>query len=86
MSPALEGGLPTTGQGSPNFLFLTKLYFFDVFLMWTILKVFVEFVTILLLLCLGCEACDVPALQSGIEPTPPALEGEVLTPRMPGKS
>ena len=34
----------------------------------------------------GCEACGILVPQSGIEPTPPALEGEVLTTGPPGKS
>ena len=57
--------------------------------MWTIFKVFIEFVTILLLfyaLVFGCESCGILAPQPGIEPTPPALEGEVLTIGPPGKS
>ena len=32
------------------------------------------------------EACGILAPQQGIEPTPPALEGEVLTTGPPGKS
>ena len=56
--------------------------------MWTIFKVFIEFVTTLLLLFMffGCEACGILASQPGIEPVPPALEGEVLTTGLPGKS
>ena len=57
--------------------------------MWTIFKVFFEFVTILLLLCFGffgCEACGILDPPPGIEPTPSALEGEVLTTGLPGKS
>ena len=34
----------------------------------------------------GHEACVILALQRGIEPIPPALEGEVLTTGQPGKS
>ena len=34
----------------------------------------------------GPEACEILAPQPRIEPTPPALEGEVLTTRLPGKS
>jgi len=34
---------------------------------------------ILSALCFGHVACGILALWSGIEPTPPALEGEVLT-------
>ena len=56
--------------------------------MWTIFKVFIEFVTILLLfyvLVFGCEACGILAPQPGIKPAPRALEGEVLTTGLPGK-
>ena len=56
------------------------------FLMWTIFKTFIEFVTILLLfygvclfVCFGHEACGILAPQPRIEPAPLALEGEVLT-------
>ena len=34
----------------------------------------------------GREACGVSAPRPGIEPTPPVLEGEVLTTGPPGKS
>ena len=34
----------------------------------------------------GCEACGILGLRPGIEPTPPALEGTVLTTGPPGKS
>ena len=34
----------------------------------------------------GREACGILAPQPGIEPAPPALEGEVLTTGSPGKS
>ena len=57
--------------------------------MWTILKVFTEFVMILLLfyiLDFGCEACGILAPRPGIEPTPPALKGEVLATGPPDKS
>ena len=57
--------------------------------MWTIFKVFIEFVTILLLfyvLFFGHEACGILAPQPGIKPTAPALEGDVLTTGLPGKS
>ena len=58
--------------------------------MWTIFKVFTEFVTILLLFYafwfFRREACEILALRPGIEPAPPALEGEVLTTGLPGKS
>ena len=56
------------------------------------LKVFIESVMILLLffflasvLRFGCEACGILALQSVVKPTPPTLEGEVLTTGPPGK-
>ena len=50
--------------------------------MWTIFKVFIAFVIILLLfyvLVLGHKACGISSPQPGIEPGPPALEGKVLT-------
>ena len=34
----------------------------------------------------GCEACGILAPRPGIEPVPPALEGEVLTTVLPRKS
>ena len=34
----------------------------------------------------GLEACGILAPRPGIEPSPPALEGEVLTTGPPGKS
>ena len=58
--------------------------------MWIIFKVFIEFVTIFLLLNIlgffGTEACGILAPWPGIEPAPPPLEGEVLTTGPPGKS
>ena len=60
---------------------LPFLLFFKIFLMWTIFKVLIEFVTILLLLFVlwffGGEA-------HGIASLPPASEGEVLTTELPG--
>ena len=50
--------------------------------MGTICKVFFEFVTTplwLYVLVLGPEACGIPALWPGIQATPAALEGRVLT-------
>ena len=48
----------------------------------------IEFVTILLLssVFFGQEACGTLVSQPGIKPTPPALEGKVLTTVPPGKS
>ena len=58
--------------------------------MWTIFKVFFEFVTILplfyVLVFWGHEACEILAPQPGIEPVPPALEGEFLITGPPGKA
>ena len=53
--------------------------------MWTIFKVFTECVTISLLFFMFCfglfdhEVCGISAPGLGIEPTPPTLEGKVLT-------
>ena len=57
--------------------------------MWTIFKVFIEFVTIFLLFYaffFGHEACGILAPRPGIEPTVPALGGEVLTTGLLGES
>ena len=61
--------------------------------MGTILKVFIEFITILLLFYgfffvffFGPGACRILAPQPGIKPTSPALQGEVLTIGPWGKS
>ena len=72
---------------SPQPLHSSQLRLF--FLMWTIFKVCIEFVTILFLsyiLAFGLEVCGVLAPQPGIEPTYPALECEVLTTGPPGGS
>ena len=56
--------------------------------MWTIFKDFIEFITILLLfyvLDFWHESCPTLAPQQ-IEPAPPAMEDEVLTTGLPGKS
>ena len=54
-------------------------------------NVFIDFVTILLLLFMfwiffGHEACEILVPQPEIESTPPALEGKILTTGQPGKS
>ena len=58
--------------------------------MWTIFKVFIEFVILLLLLFmfwfLGQEACGIFALWPEIKPISPAMEGKVLTTGPPEKS
>ena len=57
--------------------------------MWTIFKVFIEFVTMLLcfmFLFFGHEAYEIFTPQLRIKPTPPALEGKVLTTGPPEKS
>ena len=58
--------------------------------MWPILKVFIEFVTILLLFYIfgffGHKARGILAHCPGTEPAPPALEGEVPTTGLSGKS
>ena len=60
------------------------------FLMWTILKVFIEFVTIFCFCFMfwffGHKACGILAPWPGIEPAPPTVKGEVLISGPPGKS
>ena len=78
---------------------INHLFFFKIFLkMWTIFKVFIEyFTTLLLFYFLGfffpffffffaLWACGILASQPGIELSPPALEGKVLTTGPPRKS
>ena len=66
------------------------MIFLKIFLMWAIFKVFIDFVTILCLFVFcfffGHKPREILALRPGIEPTSPALEDEVLTTRLPGKS
>ena len=59
--------------------------------MWTIFKAFIEFfyniVSVVFMLCFfGHEACGILAPRPGIEPTVPALGGEVLTTGLLGES
>ena len=73
--------------------FIKHLTYFNIyiyfFLMWTIFKVVIEFVTILLLLFMfwlfiSHWVCGILVPWPGIEP--PALKGELLTIRLPRKS
>ena len=66
-------------------------HFLFIFYVDHYLKVFIEFVKVLLLFYLfiylfGHEACGILAPCPGIEPIPTALEGEVLITGSPGKS
>ena len=55
-------------------------FFFLFFPGWVILKVSIEFVTMLLLFCvLAWRTVRILAPRPGVEPTPPALGGKVLT-------
>ena len=67
------------------FLHTTRLFF-----MLTIFKLFTELVTILLLFYVLFyfvpELCGILVPRPGIESSPPALEGKVLTTGPPGKS
>ena len=64
------------------------------FLMWSIFKVFIEFVTILHLLSMFCfllcfdypKACEIQLPNQGLSPHWPPLEAKVLTTEPPGKS
>ena len=72
---------------STQFLFF--FFFLLFFLVWTIFKVFIEFVAILLpfyVLVFGPKACGILAPGSGIKPPAPVLEDEVSTTRPPGRS
>ena len=88
--------LATAVSSLPGYLFIT--YYFltflkTSFLMQTIFKGFIELVTLFFFFfffsnfwIFGHEACEILALWPGTQPTTPALEGEVLTTRLLGKS
>ena len=62
-----------------------ELFFF----MWTIFKVFMnllQYCFCFMFWFFGLEACGILAPTPGMEPTPPALEGEVFTTGPPGKT
>ena len=66
-------------------------FFKDFFLMWTILKVFIEFIKYcfmfaFFLFCFGSEACGIWTPWPGIEPVSPALLGRVSVTGPPRKS
>ena len=64
--------------------------FLKEFLIWTIfLKCFIEFIALLLFYALfffGHKAHGILAPYPGIKPTPPAMEGKMLTTGQPGES
>ena len=61
-------------------------YFFEVDHLKSLYWICCNSASILWFGFVGCEAWGILALQLGIKPTPPALEGEVLTTGPPGKS
>ena len=88
-SNKLKPSLPTAFSWNvsvyTNFMYL----FIKFFWMWTIFKVFIELVTVLLLfyvLVLWTKICGILAPPPGIESSPPILEGKVLTAGLQGKS
>ena len=88
-SCALPWGLKLGwGRGYQKTRYDSHKFLLKIFLMWTTFKVFIEFVTILLLFIFwyfGCEACGILAPWPGIEHTHPALEDRVLNTGWPGK-
>ena len=69
------------GFDVPLDLFLGFFFFIR-----TIFKVFVTILLLFYLVFFGHKACGILALRPEIEPTSPALEGEVLTTGLPGMS
>ena len=68
----------------PSFFLLSVFFFFFFFLMWTILKSSLNLLQrgfCFMVWCLGHMVCRILVPRPGIKPTPPALEGEVLTTR-----
>ena len=91
-SPAVHG-VPKSRTWLSNRTTATNMYTYiyvhKIFYMGHIFKVFIEFVTILLLFYVFlfcCEACGIFTPLRGIEPKLPSLEGKVLTTGLPGKS
>ena len=54
--------------------------------MWTILLNFLQYRFYFMVWFFGRKSCGILAPWPGIEPTPTALEGEILTTGAPGKS
>ena len=77
------------GKGTVKIFCKLATFFFFILFFFLNFKVFIEFVTVLLLLFMfwlfGHEACGISAPQEGIEPSLPALEGEISTTGPPGK-
>ena len=74
-----------------NYFFKDKkcLLFFKTLLMWTFFLSLIEFVTHCFCFTVwffGHESWETLSPQAGIKLAPPALEGEVLTDGLPGKS
>ena len=84
----LPGTLPSSMASTFSlfqFIYLSSINF----LMWTIFKAFIKFVTIFLLfygLVFGHTPCEILTPQRWIQPTVTALEGEVLTPGLQGEA
>ena len=71
-------------------LWFLVFYFKDFFFFWcgpslkSLLNL-LQYCLCFMFWCFGREACGILVPWPGIEPTPPALEGEVLTTGLPGK-
>ena len=67
----------------------TAKIFLKIFLMWTIFKVLLnllQYCFCFMFWFFGHKVCGIWAPRPGMEPAPPALEGEALTTGPPGKS
>ena len=89
---AYAGTMAITQCGPLIWLISLFIIFLRFFLMWTIFKVFIEFVTIVFIVFyvpffffFGQKSWG-NLSSPEMEPTPPALESEVLTTGPPGKS
>ena len=78
--------VPTTSSYFPSSLSFRQPHFFFFFSFFKSLLNLLQYCFCFMFWFFGHEACGIFAPQPGIEPTPPALEGEVLTARPPGKS
>ena len=87
VSLALAGRFLTTvppGKPCVDILFYFILLFYFICLK-SLLNLLQYYFCFMFWFC-GREACGILAPRPGVEPTPPALEGEVLTTEPPGKS
>ena len=82
---------PSTSECDCIWRYVESLFFFKIFLFWcgpnlkSLLNL-LQYCFCFIFWFFGHKACGILAPRTGIEPAPTALEGEVLTTGLPGKS